>query len=109
MTLFQKILDKELAATILYENAHLIVIEDIAPQAPFHALIIPRIPVASLDQASAEALEVLVHVGRAAQKIAKMYQLESFRLVNNCGSAAGQTIFHWHFHLLSGKKMDRMV
>tara|TARA_B100001109_G_scaffold255326_1_gene257757 strand:+ start:1237 stop:1578 length:342 start_codon:yes stop_codon:yes gene_type:complete len=104
MTLFEKIINREIPAEILYEDDKSIVIEDIQPQAPTHLLIIPKKPLAKVSDATIDDQSILGHLILVAKEIADQLQLdETFRLVINNGAKAGQSVFHLHIHLLSGR------
>ena len=107
LTLFEKIINKEIPADIIYEDDISIVIEDINPQAPTHLLIIPKKVIPKLSDASTEDQDILGHLMLVAGKIAKQLELdETFRLVINNGAKAGQSVFHLHLHLLSGRSLN---
>ncbi len=107
LTLFKKIINKEIPAEIIYEDDISIVIEDINPQAPTHLLIIPKKVIPKLSDASTEDQDILGHLMLVAGKIAKQLELdETFRLVINNGAKAGQSVFHLHLHLLSGRPLN---
>ena len=103
--LFCKIAHKEISATILYEDRLVMAFEDINPQAPVHALIIPKAHFSTLSEVSAEEEQLLGHVVLVATKIAgeKGLREKGYRLVANCLASAGQSVFHVHFHLLGGR------
>lgn len=106
-TLFEKIINKEIPADILYEDDISIVIQDISPQAPTHLLIIPKKVIPKLSDATQEDQEILGHLMLVAGKIAEDLGLdETFRLVVNNGAKAGQSVFHLHLHLLSGRSLN---
>ena len=106
-TLFEKIINKEISADILYEDDLAIIINDINPQAPNHLLIIPKKVIPKLSDATTEDKEVLGHLMLLAGKIAEDLGLdETFRLVVNNGAKAGQSVFHLHLHLLSGRNLS---
>ena len=106
-TLFEKIINKEIPADILYEDDISIVIKDISPQAPTHLLIIPKKVIPKLSDATKEDQEILGHLMLIAGKIADDLGLdETFRLVVNNGAKAGQSVFHLHLHLLSGRNLN---
>ena len=105
--LFCKIATGEIPAKIVYEDDQLLAFEDVNPQAPFHALIIPRRHISTLNDVQ-EADEALLGrmLTRAAQ-IAKEHghAQDGYRTVFNCNRGAGQTVFHIHLHLLAGRNM----
>ena len=107
LTLFEKIINKEIPADIIYEDDVSIVIKDISPQAPTHLLIIPKKVIPKLSDATAEDQNILGHLMLIAGKIADDLGLdETFRLVVNNGAKAGQSVFHLHLHLLSGRPLN---
>ena len=103
--LFCRIANKEIPAKIVFEDDTFVAFNDINPQAPTHILVIPRRHIASLDDLT-EADQGMVGalILRTAQ-IARTQKLTSdgYRVVANTGPAAGQTVFHIHFHLLGGR------
>jgi len=105
--LFCKILSRQIPASILYEDEHVVAFKDIAPQVPVHALIVPRLHVSGLDGLGPEHKELVGHIALVAQKLARELGVATsgYRLVANCGADAGQTVFHLHFHLLGGAPM----
>ena len=107
MTLFQKIIDKEIPADIIYEDDISLVFKDINPQAPTHLLIIPKKPIVKVADASEADNELLGHLMWVAGEVAREIGVEdAFRLVINNGAKAGQSVFHLHLHLLSGRSFS---
>jgi histidine triad (HIT) family protein len=110
-TLFQKIIEGEIPAEKVYEDEKVIAIKDIAPKAPVHILIIPKKVIPDIQSMQPEDFSLLGDVARVAQKIAQELGLVAkggYRLLTNNGTAAGQTIFHLHFHLLGGRELGEM-
>ena len=106
-TIFEKIIKGEVPSEKLYESDKLIAIPDINPQAPTHLLIIPKKPIPKLSDASEEDKELLGHLMWVAGEISRELGLdETFRLVTNNGAKAGQSVFHLHLHLLSGRPLQ---
>lgn len=105
--LFCKILNNEIPADIIYEDDKVIAFNDISPQAPTHALIIPRKHIATLNDIEPEDCELVGHMVMAAGKIAVLqgFDADGYRTVFNCNSHGGQTVYHIHLHLLGGKPM----
>ena len=104
-TLFQKIADKEIPADLLYEDDQCIAFRDISPQAPFHALVVPRKPIVRPDVIEEEDEALVGHLFVVARKIARDAGLTDYRLVMNNGPEAGQSVFHIHLHVLGGRPM----
>ena len=106
-TIFTKIINKESPADIIYEDELALVFKDIQPQAPTHLLIIPKKPIPKLSDASPEDQELLGHLMLVAGEVSRMLELDdTFRLVTNNGANAGQSVFHLHLHLLSGRPLN---
>ena len=107
MTLFEKIIAREIPANIEYEDDLSIVIHDINPQAPIHLLIIPKKPIPKISDSNVEDKDLLGHLLLAAKKVAEEKDIaDNFRLVVNNGAKAGQSVFHIHIHLLSGRPLS---
>ena len=103
---FCKIAEKEIPSNIVYEDDQIICFHDLEPQAPVHVLIIPKKHIASMDDVSADDLELMGYIMTKVKEIAKTLGLENgYRLVNNCGEDGFQTVKHLHFHLLGKRKM----
>ncbi len=106
-TLFTKIIEGEIAADVLYEDEVCICIKDISPQAPTHVLVIPRKPIPKLSDATKDDKAILGHIMLSVGDIARNLGVEeAFRVVINNGSAAGQTVFHLHLHILANKQFE---
>ncbi len=104
--LFCKIVAGEIPSTKIYEDETVYAFADIDPQAPFHAIVIPKQHVASAAEITAENSALIARVFEAVAKIAKQENLEKgFRVVNNCGADGGQTVGHIHFHLLARRNL----
>jgi len=106
-TLFQKIIDREIPADIVYEDDRLLAFRDIAPQAPTHVLLIPKQAIVSIDQLADEEAPLLGHMWLVIRNLARELGLAEggYRVVVNCGADGGQTVDHLHFHLLGGRAM----
>jgi len=104
-TIFQKIIDKEIPADIVYEDERALAFRDIQPQAPTHVLIIPRKPIVKVADMEKEDRELLGHLFWVATEVARREELEDYRLVTNNGEGAGQSVFHLHVHLLGGREL----
>ena len=103
--LFCRIVRKELPVALVAEDEHSIAFRDINPQAPVHVLVIPRAHVTSLDTAS--DAEMIGRLSLMAAQIARAEGVseKGYRTVMNTNSAAGQTVFHVHLHLLGGRSL----
>jgi histidine triad (HIT) family protein len=104
--LFCKIASGDIPATIVHQDDELVAFRDISPQAPVHILLIPRKHVASINEAADEDRALLGRMLLTARDLAtKEGVSDGYRLVNNCGASAGQSVFHIHLHLLGGRPM----
>ncbi|HET9663114.1 MAG TPA: histidine triad nucleotide-binding protein [Burkholderiales bacterium] len=103
-TLFSKIIAREIAADIVYEDDLCLAFRDINPQAPTHVLLIPKHELPRLSDAGPDTRDLLGHLMLAACDIARQLGVEdAFRLVVNNGAGAGQSVFHLHLHILAGR------
>ena len=102
--LFCKIIKGEIPSDKVYEDELCYAFKDIAPTAPTHILVIPKVHIARLDEVTAENSSVIAHIYEVIAKLAEELDLkDGFRVVTNCGESAGQSVFHIHFHLLAGR------
>ena len=106
-TIFGKILRKEIPTDIIYEDDLSIAFNDINPQTPIHILIIPKTLIAMPEDIDDEDIKIVGNLFVVASKIAKDLNIDKgYRLVMNNGSNAGQSVFHIHLHMLSGRKLS---
>ncbi len=104
--LFCRIVAGKIPAQKVFEDDAVVAFHDINPQAPVHVLLVPRQHVASLDEAGSEHEALLGRILLTARKLAGELGVGGgYRVVNNCGAAAGQSVFHVHFHLLGGRPL----
>ena len=89
----------------VYEDDLCFAFYDIAPQAPTHFLVIPKAHIASVSEVNADNSAVVAHIFEVIAKLSEELGMESYRVVSNIGEQAGQTVFHMHFHVLSGRDM----
>ena len=105
-TIFKKIIDGEIKADVVYEDDLCLAFRDVSPQAPIHALLIPKkevVNVAGLEEADAElAGHLLLTVNKVAQKLGIT---NGYRVVANCGADGGQSVDHLHLHILAGRQL----
>ena len=106
--LFCRIIAGEIPATKVYEDDTLVAFNDINPQAPLHALIVPRVHVATLNDLGATHDPVVGAMVRRAAAIAseRGFADSGYRTVFNCNADAGQAVFHIHLHLLAGRGLS---
>ena len=105
--LFCKIAAGEIPSTKVYEDDRILAFRDIAPQAPTHILVIPKVHIGSVAEVTAENSGLVAHIFEVIPQIAAAEGLtDGFRVVSNCGDDAGQTVHHLHFHILGGKTLN---
>ena len=104
--LFCKIIKGEIPSTKVYEDEYVLAFKDIDPQAPFHAVVIPKQHIVSAAEINSDNSVYVSKIFEAISKIAKDNNLDScFRVVTNCGNDGGQTVGHLHYHLLAGRRL----
>ncbi len=106
-TIFNKIINKEINANILYEDDICIAFYDISPQAPIHFLIIPKKEIKTINNIKNEDKDMIGHLFIIAKDLARKLNIneDGYRIVFNCNENAGQTVFHIHMHVLGGRKL----
>lgn len=104
-TIFGAILRGEIPCDSVYEDDHVLAFRDINPAAPTHVLVIPKKPIATLNDATAEDRALLGSVMLAATEVARAEGIaeDGYRVVMNVGAGGGQTVFHIHLHVLGGR------
>lgn len=104
--IFCRIANHEIPSNIILENNDVMAFYDLDPKAPVHFLVIPKEHIESADDINAGNSAVIAKIFEAIAKIAEKLGLkDGYRVVNNCGESAGQTVTHLHFHVLSGRDM----
>ncbi len=104
--IFCKIIARKIPATIIHEDEYAVAFEDVNPQAPTHTLIVPKKHIPDVHSIAVSDRELIGHLFFVARTIASSKGLdkEGYRMVINNGRGAGQTVFHLHLHLLSGRR-----
>ena len=105
--IFAKIIRKEIPATIVFENERVLAFEDISPKAPIHILIVPKLPVATVNDFEEKDTAIIGEMVLTAKNIAREKGIseKGYRLVFNTLDDGGQEIHHVHLHLLGGRRM----
>jgi histidine triad (HIT) family protein len=105
--LFCKILDGEIPAELIYESETAVAFRDINPQAPTHALVIPRKHISTINDIEQDDQAIIGSLYTAAREIAATDGIadDGYRAVMNCNEGAGQSVFHIHLHVLGGRRM----
>src|SRR5271170_2402944 len=102
--IFQKIIERKIPATIVYEDDRCLAFRDVNPQAPVHVLVIPKKEISSLSQAADDDAPLLGHLLSTARSVATQLGLANgYRVVINCGPDGGQSVDHLHLHVLGGR------
>jgi histidine triad (HIT) family protein len=106
-TIFERIIDREIPAKIVYEDDRCLAFHDVAPKAPTHVLVIPKHPIPSVAAIEDQQADLIAHLWLVIRDVAKQLGLENgYRVVVNCGPDGGQSVDHLHFHLLGGRQMS---
>ena len=108
--LFCKIIKGEIPSTKVYEDESVIAFKDLNPQAPVHILVVPKKHYENVLDVE-ENDNIISKIYLAINKIAKQegFEKTGFRVINNCGKDAGQTVMHMHFHVIAGKKLGENI
>ena len=102
-TIFSKIIARQIPAKIVHEDDRYIAIHDIQPQAPVHLLLIPKKPIATLNDLAPGDVELVGGLFLLAGQLMKQLGHSDYRTVFNCGAGAQQSVFHLHLHVLAGR------
>ncbi|PKL79967.1 MAG: histidine triad nucleotide-binding protein [Ignavibacteriae bacterium HGW-Ignavibacteriae-4] len=107
-TIFDKIIRKEIPASIVFEDEDILAFKDINPQAPIHILIIPKKQIPTINDIKLDDIELTGKLVYRAKLIAVELGIaeEGYRLVFNCNKNGGQEVYHVHLHLLAGRSMN---
>ena len=101
--LFCKIIAGDIPSTKVYEDETVFAFRDINPQAPTHILVIPKAHISGCNGVTADNSAVVAHIFEVIPQIAQAEGLvNGYRVVSNCGADAGQTVMHFHMHVLGG-------
>lgn len=104
--IFCDIVNKKINANVVFENDQVLAFHDINKVSDVHLLIIPKIHIESIKHVERDHKDILAELMFSAQKLAEQFNVDGFRLVMNNGASAGQSVFHLHMHLLSGRKFS---
>ena len=103
--LFCKIIAGDIPSNKVYEDELCYAFYDIDPQAPTHFLLVPKAHISSVSAVDESNQAIVGHMFTVIAKLTKELGLDSYRVVSNIGEQAGQSVFHLHFHVLSGRDM----
>ncbi len=105
--IFCKIVNGEIPSNKVYEDDKILAFKDLNPMAPVHVLFIPKEHICCAQKINETNSSVVAHIFQVIPKVAKELGIDDgYRVVTNCKELAGQTVFHLHFHLLGGKKLN---
>lgn len=106
--IFCKIINKELPSNVVFENDKVLAFHDIAPQAPVHVVIIPKIHISSANEINEDNANYISEIFTFIPEIARKVGVadSGYRLINNCGKDGCQSVNHIHFHMIGGRKMS---
>ncbi len=104
--IFCKIISGDIPSKKVFEDDKILAFYDIAPQAPVHIVVIPKLHIKSADEVSSDNSEYIAHIFTKIPEIANLGGITNgYRVITNCGHDACQTVPHLHFHILGGKRM----
>ncbi len=106
--LFCKIVEKKIPADIVYESEDIIAFKDIEPKAPIHCLIIPKKHISTINDIDGSNSNIIGLMYEAAAQLARTLNVDKdgYRVVMNCNSNGGQTVYHIHLHFLAGRRFS---
>lgn len=109
--IFCKIIKGDIPSSKVYEDELVYAFRDIEPAAPQHILIVPKEHICCANKLEEKHEALVGHIVLTAAKIANDlgFAEQGYRIINNCGEDAGQTVFHLHFHVLAGAKFTSLV
>jgi histidine triad (HIT) family protein len=107
MTIFEKIINREIPADIVFEDDEVLGFRDVDPKAPVHVLFIPKRPIATLNDLKPDDAALAGRLMLAAAAFARQegFAENGYRVVMNCNRDGGQSVYHIHLHLLAGRQM----
>lgn len=107
--IFCKIISGEIPSNKVYEDDKILCFKDINPQAEVHALVIPKTHICCANAITEENSDIVAYIFTKIPEIAKTLGVTDYRIINNCGEGAGQTVMHLHFHILSGSNLSEKL
>lgn len=108
--IFCKIANKEIG-NLIYENEYIAAFDDLNPVAPVHSLIVPKKHIENIEDLREEDLTYITEIHKAIKEVAKIKKVNEsgYRIINNCGKDAGQSVMHLHYHLIGGKELGEKI
>lgn len=109
MCIFCEIIAGNIPSTKVYEDDMILAFKDINPVAPVHVIVVPKEHIESANDVNGENSKYVAHIFEKMPEIAKSQGINSYRIINNCGEDAGQTVKHLHFHLIGGVSLGEKI
>ena len=109
MCLFCEIINGNIPGNKVNEDEMIYAFKDINPVAPVHVLIVPKVHIDSVNALDSENVKYVAHIFEKIPEIARSQGIESYRIINNCGKDAGQSVMHLHFHLIGGMELGEKI
>lgn len=109
MCLFCEIINGNIPSTKVYEDGMIYAFRDINPVAPVHVLVVPKKHIDCVNDITEENSKYVAHIFEKIPEIAKQEGISSYRIINNCGKDAGQTVMHLHFHIIGGIELGEKL
>lgn len=109
MCIFCEIIAGNIPSTKVYEDDKILAFKDINPVAPVHIIVVPKVHIESANDVNSQNSDVISALFEKIPEIAKSQGIDSFRIINNCGDDAGQTVKHLHFHIIGGLEMGEKI
>ena len=109
MCLFCEIINGNIPSNKVYEDEMIYAFKDINPVAPVHVLVVPKVHIDSVNELTPETSKYVAHIFEKIPEIAKSQGIDSYRIINNCGKDAGQSVMDLHFHLIGGVELGEKI
>lgn len=109
MCVFCEIINGNIPSTKVYEDDMVLAFKDLNPVAPVHVLVVPKTHIENVNGINEDNSIYVQKVFEAMPKIAQQCGISSYRIINNCGADAGQTVMHLHFHLVGGVELGEKI
>lgn len=108
--IFCKIAKKEIGS-LIFENEYVAAFDDLNPVAPVHSLVIPKKHIINIEDLKKEDLVYVAEIHKAIKEVAKLKGISDsgYRVISNCGSDAGQSVMHLHYHIIGGKQLGEKI
>lgn len=109
MCVFCEIINGNIPSTKVYEDDMMLAFKDLNPVAPVHFLCVPKVHIESLNELNENTGKYVKHIFEKIPEIAASQGISSYRVINNCGPDAGQTVMHLHFHVIGGVELGEKL